>query len=80
LILWKIKNYDEIYIGQFEVDPADFFDCDVVQEYQKKIIKEKSLEKDVFKRINGVSVCLGQISFKIIILCASNIPQSCFES
>ena len=39
LILWKIKNYDESYIGQFELEPADFFDCDVVQEYQKKIIK-----------------------------------------
>jgi hypothetical protein len=29
VVLWKIKNYDENYIGQFELEPTDFFDCEV---------------------------------------------------
>jgi len=38
--------------------------------------REKTIEKDVFKRMNGLSACLGKIQFKLIIFCASNIPQS----
>jgi hypothetical protein len=40
--------------------------------------REKTIEKEVYKRIDEQSVCLGQITFKIIVFCASNIPQSSF--
>jgi hypothetical protein len=30
LILWKVKNYDEVYIGQIELTPDDFEDTEVV--------------------------------------------------
>lgn len=43
LVLWKIKNYDEVYIGQIELDPDDFDQSEVVQEFQNKLIKFISL-------------------------------------
>jgi hypothetical protein len=55
-------------------------DGDVVQEYQKKLIKEKLIEKEMNKKINNVSAFLGTLKFKLIQFCSKNIPQSTSDS
>jgi hypothetical protein len=33
LKLWKVKNYEEQYIGEIELTVADFVDFEVILEY-----------------------------------------------
>ena len=40
LKLWKVKNYEEHYIGEIELNANDFVDFEVVMDYHHKIIKE----------------------------------------
>ncbi len=36
--------------------------------------REKVIEKEMFKRVNDCSAYLGNMTIKLIIFCASNIP------
>lgn len=49
-----------------DIEPDDFDDGDVIQEYQKKMIKEKHLEREMNKKVNGGSAFLGTLKFKLI--------------
>ena len=76
LILWKIKNNDEQYIGQIDFDPDDFDEAELIQEFKHKQIKEKLCDKELYRKINNVNAFLGQVQVKMIQFCHKNTPSS----
>ncbi|KAM3134202.1 hypothetical protein pb186bvf_013720 [Paramecium bursaria] len=76
LKLWKVKNYEEHYIGEIELNANDFVDFEVVMDYHHKIIKETFVQKEMFKVYNEQSAPIGQVSLKIIQFCSSSVPTN----
>lgn len=76
LKLWKVKNYEESYIGEIELSVSDFVDFEVAMEYQGKMIKETFVQKEMFKVFDDSSASIGQVSLKIIQFCSSSVPSS----
>jgi len=59
LKLWKVKNYEESYIGEIELSVSDFVDFEVALEFQGKMIKETFVQKEMYKVFNESSASIG---------------------
>ncbi|CAD8115387.1 unnamed protein product [Paramecium primaurelia] len=75
VILWKVKNNDEKYVGQFDIINDDYVEAKKVLNYQKKVITENLIEKEMFKSMKQTKSYIGNVQFQIIQFGNENIIQ-----
>ncbi|CAD8186102.1 unnamed protein product [Paramecium octaurelia] len=74
IILWKIKNNDEKYVGQFDISNNDYQNAREVLDFKSKIICETQIEKEMFKTMKQTKSYIGNVQFQLIQLGHEKIP------
>ncbi|CAK87020.1 unnamed protein product (macronuclear) [Paramecium tetraurelia] len=76
IVLWKVKNNDEKYVGQFDLINEDYFGAKEILDYQRKVISENWVEKEMFKTMKQSKSYIGNVQFQIVLFGNNKIPQS----
>ncbi|CAD8167982.1 unnamed protein product [Paramecium octaurelia] len=76
IVLWKVKNNEEKYVGQFDLINEDYFGAKEILDYQKKVISENYVEKEMFKTMKQTKSYIGNVQFQIVLFGSNKIPQS----
>ncbi|CAD8088902.1 unnamed protein product [Paramecium sonneborni] len=74
IILWKIKNNDEKYVGQFDLSNNDYQNAREILDFKSKIICETQIEKEMFKTMKQTKSYIGNVQFQLIQLGHEKIP------
>ncbi|CAD8157739.1 unnamed protein product [Paramecium pentaurelia] len=76
IVLWKVKNNDEKYVGQFDLINEDYFGAKEILDFQKKVISENWIEKEMFKTMKQTKSYIGNVQFQLIQFGNEKIPMN----